>query len=101
MNYRPVLRIALSIILTVSVLTPTVVSLTDVSSDKIAFFDSGDEENNKETEKKFDEKELFFENYGLQEGLTYSRKGNLEKSYLLRLQKIDSEILLPPPQVFQ
>jgi len=92
-------QLFLSLVLACSVLAPTLIALTDVGSKKVVVLDSSEEENGKETEKKFDEKELFFE-------IIHKNKDNhlllttsLKKTYLLKYQFVDFEIILPPPEV--
>ncbi len=98
MNPKHLVQLILNLILTCSILAPTLVALTDVASKKVVVFDSGEEENNKEAEKKFDEKELFFEITHKNRDCHLTLTSNLKKEYLLKYQFVDFEIILPPPE---
>ena len=89
----------LSIILVISILAPSIEALCNSNYDNVLVMDFNEEENNKkESEKKFDQKELFFNNYFESRSLYLGQKITKTQTSLLTYSDFCSEIVLPPPE---
>lgn len=86
-------------ILICSLLGPSIDALISFSSktEKVYVIDFNEEENN-ESEKKFDEKELFFQTQLTTYSLFSIQKNILQVSNLLLNSQFNSEIVPPPPK---
>ena len=86
-----------SLVLTSSILAPTVLTLIEQGQENGLVLESQEGES-KDGEKKYDEKELFFESVAVFTSLTLTMEKHLENSSPLYYQGIDFEIILPPPK---
>lgn len=88
----------LSILLVVSILAPSVEALYTSDSESILVMDLNEEENGKETEKKFDEKEMFFSNSIVNKTFFYKEQLTAAQTYSLIYSEVSTEVVLPPPK---
>jgi len=89
----------ISLVLVVSILAPSIESLCTSDNENAVVIDFNEEENNKnETEKKFDENELFFSNSTQNRSLYLAQEITRNQISLLPYSDISSEIVLPPPK---
>ncbi|GGG37999.1 hypothetical protein GCM10011414_04150 [Croceivirga lutea] len=98
MKAKFIYKIVLALVLTSSLLAPTVASIINISTEKVTFLDLSDEENNSENEKKYDEKELFFEKSQQLLGILLPQEQNFKSLLGFLHQTVTKEILLPPPE---
>ena len=93
----------IAFILVLSILGPSIDALMSVGSqmEEAYVIDFNEEENNKnESEKKFDEKELFFDNPLESKSFFAFQKNTLQEFDLFSNSQFDSEIVPPPPKFF-
>ncbi|MEO9512259.1 MAG: hypothetical protein ABJN84_06155 [Flavobacteriaceae bacterium] len=91
----------ISMMLIFSILAPSIAPLLDKDYDTFVFLDSNEEEKNneKESEKNFDEKNLFL-NYVLVTKRFFVQNKTLENvGYLFFNSDSKAEIFLPPPKL--
>ncbi|WP_350289685.1 hypothetical protein [uncultured Croceitalea sp.] len=89
----------LAIMLVISILAPSIEALCNSNHDNVLVMDLNEEENNKkESEKKFDQKELFFSNYSERTTLFITQEIANSQTQLLSSSDFSAEIVLPPPQ---
>ncbi len=92
--FKPLL-LALSILLTVSILGPSVITLLDCNDTIVLTLESEDEnEKKKDTE----EKEFFYYSLGDSNNMLVSSPSTLIPMHLEFTYDFDREILLPPPE---
>ena len=88
----------LALILVASILAPSIEALYTSDHESTFIMDLNEEENNKEAEKKFDEKELYFSNAIENRSLYLTQQLTANQIYLLFYSDVSSEIVLPPPK---
>lgn len=88
-----------SLILSTSILAPTVLALIEKGQEKALVLESKEGESN-DGEKKYDEKQLFLETVIHFSHAPVTLESLLENPKPLTYQPIDTEILLPPPKGF-
>ncbi len=85
--------------LVISILAPSIEILCKSSSDNILAMDFNEEENNnKESEKKFDQKELFFSNSVEKSSFSLFKEITKSQTSLLSYSDFSADIVLPPPK---
>jgi len=85
--------------LVISILAPSVEALCNSNHDNALVMDLNEEENNKkESEKKFDQKELFFSTYIEKTALFITQEITNSQTKLLSNSDFSAEIVLPPPE---
>jgi hypothetical protein len=88
-----------ALLLVVSILAPSIEALCKSDYETMLVIDLNEEENNsKESEKKFDQKELFFTNSIESRSLYLGQEHIRSQTYLLSYSDFSSEIILPPPK---
>jgi hypothetical protein len=88
-----------ALLLVVSKLAPSIEALCKSDYETMLVIDLNEEENNsKESEKKFDQKELFFTNSIESRSLYLGQENIRSQTYLLSYSDFSSEIILPPPK---
>jgi hypothetical protein len=88
-----------ALLLVVSILAPSIEALCKSDYETMLVIDLNEEENNsKESEKKFDQKELFFTNSIESRSLYLGQENIRSQTYLLSYSDFSSEIILPPPK---
>lgn len=100
MKPKFIYNIVLVLVLTSSLLAPTVASVVNITSEKVTFLDLNDEENNSENEKKYDEKELFLEKLHHSLSILLPQEQNYKPLIRFTHQSVTKEILLPPPEIY-
>lgn len=87
--------------LVISILVPSIEALCNSNYDNVLVMDLNEEENNKnESDKKFDQKELFFSNYTEKGSPYFTQEITKSQTYLLPYSDFSTEIVLPPPEKF-
>lgn len=83
-----------------SILAPSVLPLLDRDCELMAYVDTPEEKKGKEkeTEKKFDEKNLFLDQISSLDGTLDSNKNISDTGYRFSVLEFHTEILLPPPR---
>lgn len=84
--------------LVISILAPSIEALCKSDYESALVIDLNEEENNSETEKKFDENELFFSNSIENRSLYLTQELIRNQISLLLYSDISTEIVLPPPK---
>lgn len=85
--------------LVVSILAPSIETLCKSKADSILVMDFSEEENNnKESEKKFDQKELFFSSIAEKNSFSFTNEITKSQTSLLPYSDFSAEIVLPPPK---
>ncbi|MEM9362925.1 MAG: hypothetical protein AAGA43_09825 [Bacteroidota bacterium] len=89
-----------ALLLVSSILTPSLLPILDESCDILILADTNEEEKQgeNETEKKFDEKDLFLNNFTLTDSNLIQPKVHFHSEYILHNSDFIDEILLPPPR---
>ena len=89
-----------ALMLIFSILAPSVITLADRDCAIAALVDTNDEEKKqeKESEKKFSEKDLFFGKIETSSNYFLQGKNSVQKGYILKPSDFKAEILLPPPE---
>lgn len=91
----------LAIMLVISILAPSIEALYNSNHDNVLVMDLNEEESNKkESEKKFDQKELFFSNYPEKTTLFIAQEITNSQTQLPSNSDFSLEIILPPPERF-
>ncbi|MDT0606464.1 hypothetical protein [Croceitalea rosinachiae] len=89
----------IAIMLVISILAPSIEALCKSDHESAVTMDLNEEENNKkETEKKFDENELFFSNSIENKSIYLTQQLTRNQAYLLFYADVSTEIILPPPK---
>ena len=89
----------LSILLVVSILAPSIETMCKSSYDNILLMDFNEEENsNQETEKKFEEKDLFFSSIPEKGNFYFTKEITKSQTSLLPYSDFFYDIKLPPPK---
>ncbi|MEM9647097.1 MAG: hypothetical protein AAF969_01355 [Bacteroidota bacterium] len=85
-----------------SILAPSVVPLVDKDCAVAVLLDTNEEEKSKEkeSEKKFNEKDLFLNQYAVNGSVFIQFQESETIEYLLLNSDFQGEIVLPPPQKF-
>jgi len=91
------LLLALSILLTVSILGPSVITLLDCNDNMVLTLESEDENKN-EKKKDTEEKEFFYYSLGDANNMLVSSPSTLIPMHLEFAYDFTREILLPPPE---
>ena len=83
-----------------SVLTPSLLSIVDESTDLLVLTDTGEEEKQgeQETEKKLEEKDLFLNNFSFTNSFVDQRRKHLPSEFTLFNSNFIVDIHLPPPR---
>lgn len=84
--------------LVISILAPSIEVLCKSDYESALVIDLNEEENNSETEKKFNENELFFSNSIENRSLHLTQELIRNQISLLLYSDISTEIVLPPPK---
>jgi len=85
--------------LVISILAPSIEALCKSDYESAVVVDLNEEENNKnETEKEFDEKELFFSSFIENKSLYLTQELIRNQIFLVFYPDISTEIVLPPPK---
>jgi len=90
-------QLVFSLLLTFSILAPTVLALIDQEQESGLVLESKEGEN-KDTEKKYDEKQLFLESTVTYASALFREENHLKNIDPLNYQGVDFDILLPPPK---
>ncbi len=92
----------IAIMLIFSILAPSLIPLMDKEFDIAVLVDANEEEKSKEkeSEKKFDEKNLFLDDSSSSNSLYLLNSGQDFSRYVFSNSDFKAEILLPPPQEF-
>ena len=90
----------IALLLVTSILTPSLLSILDESCDIVLLTDTNEEEkqSESETEKKFDEKDLFLNNFQLVHSDLIQAQFHGHSIYLAHNSDFVEDILLPPPR---
>ncbi|MEM8845501.1 MAG: hypothetical protein AAGD17_00235 [Bacteroidota bacterium] len=90
----------IALLLVSSILTPSLLPLLDESFDIVILTDTNEEEKQgeSETEKKFDEKDLFLNNFTFADSYLIQPQIHFHSEYILHNLDFIEEILLPPPR---
>lgn len=89
----------IALLLVIAVLGPTAMSLYHTDSDSNYIVEMNGEENNEQqTEKTLDKKELFFEQWVVNSNFTALRQQTINSSYRWISISYETEIVLPPPK---
>lgn len=89
----------LSILLVISILVPSIEILCEKDVEKVLVMDLNEEENNSnETEKKFDQKKLFFTNLNQKGNLQFFQEIIKSQTSLIPYSDFSFEIIVPPPE---
>ncbi|RDY59673.1 hypothetical protein [Flagellimonas nanhaiensis] len=89
-----------ALMLIFSILAPSIITLVDRDCAIVALVDKNDEEKkqDKESEKKFSEKDLFLGKIETSSNYFLQGKKSVQKGYILKHSDYKAEILLPPPE---
>lgn len=90
----------ISLVLIFSVLAPSIMPLMDKDSAIVILMDNNEEEksNEKESEKKFSEKDLFLNHFAVNGSFFIQSNESEDTGYLFLISDFKAEILLPPPE---
>ena len=90
----------IALMLIFSILAPSVITLVDRDCAIAALVDNSEEEKKpeKESEKKFSEKDLFLGQIETSGNYSVQGKNSVQKGYILKHSDYKAEILLPPPE---
>lgn len=92
------LHIALVIILSLSIVTPSVLSFYEDHYEMEISKDLGENDTDKESKKELEEKDSFFENFVIPQLATWQEQQEESNSYSSWCSAHDIEIQLPPPK---
>lgn len=90
----------IAIMLIFSILAPSLIPLLDNDYDIVVLIDNNEEEKSKEkeSEKKFDEKDLFLNSFASSDSMFFQKTNQDCNRYLFSNSDFKAEILLPPPR---
>ncbi|MEM9077722.1 MAG: hypothetical protein AAGC43_11810 [Bacteroidota bacterium] len=91
----------IALFLVSSILTPSLLPILDENCDIVILTDTNEEEKQgeKEAEKKYDEKDLFLNNFYLSNSLLVQIRTRYHLDYIRLTSDFVDDILLPPPRI--